>query len=215
MVTNTLGRNDLARTKKIKTHDWSPIGCKAVVTGWSEPCDAGEFGQAAIGAATGKDGDDVDGFRDQGTRDGDDGFLDELLEPAQCSERGAGMDGADAARMACAPGLEQIESLGAAHLADRNAIGPQAQRRTDQIRQRDHAVLGAQRHEIRRLALKFSRVFDENDPIRGLGDFRQQRVGQRRLAAGGAAGDQDVLARCDRAFATRSAWSEVMIPAAT
>ena len=105
-----------------------PLRLKAVVAGRSEPCDAGEFGQAAIGAATGKNGDDVDGLRDQGARDGDDGFLDELLEPAQRAERGARVDGADAAGMTRAPGLEQIERLGAADLADRNAIGPQAQR---------------------------------------------------------------------------------------
>ena len=45
---------------------------------------------AAIGTAPGKNGDDVDGFGDQGTRDGNDGFLDELLKPAQGAKRGAG-----------------------------------------------------------------------------------------------------------------------------
>ena len=58
----------------------------------------------------------------------DDGFLDQLLEPAQRSERRARVDGADAAGMTGAPGLEQIERLGTADLADRDAIGPQAQR---------------------------------------------------------------------------------------
>src|SRR6201997_4804465 len=105
-----------------------PYCGEAVVTGRPEACDAGELGQAAIGAATGKDGDDVDGLRNQGTRDGDDGFLDQLLEPAQCSERGARMDGADATRMSGAPGFEQVESLRTAHFPDRNTIGSQAQR---------------------------------------------------------------------------------------
>src|ERR1700757_3089665 len=93
-----------------------------------------ELGQAAIGAAPGKDGDDVDGLRNQSTRDGDDGFLDQLLEPAQCSERGARMDGADATRMSGAPGFEQVESLRTAHFPDWNAIGSQAQRGAHQIR---------------------------------------------------------------------------------
>src|SRR6202007_2878282 len=101
---------------------------EAVVTGRPEACDAGEFGQAAIGAATGKDGDDVDGFRNQGTRDGDDGFLDQLLEPAQCSERGDLMNGPDATRMSGAPGFEQVESLRTAHFPDWNAIGSKTQR---------------------------------------------------------------------------------------
>ena len=77
----------------------------------------------AIGAAPGKDGDDVDGFGDQRTRDGDDGFLNELLEPAQRSNRGARMNGADTARMTRAPGLEQIERLCTTDLPNRNAIG--------------------------------------------------------------------------------------------
>src|SRR6516165_7720183 len=105
-----------------------PYCGEAVVTGRPEACDAGELGQAAIGAAPGKDGDDVDGLRNQGTRDGDDGFLDQLLEPPQCSERGARMDGADATRMSGAPGFEQVESLRTAHLPDWNAIGSKTQR---------------------------------------------------------------------------------------
>jgi len=56
-----------------------------------------------------------------------------LLKPAQGAERGAGMDGADAAGMSGAPGLQQIERLRATHLADRNAVGPQTQRRADKI----------------------------------------------------------------------------------
>ena len=88
----------------------------------------GELGQAAIGAAPGKDGDDIDGLRNQGTRDGDDGFLDELLQSAQRADRGAGVQRADATGMAGAPGFEEVERLGAAHLADGNAIGPQTER---------------------------------------------------------------------------------------
>ena len=162
-----------------------------------EPCDEGEFGEPARGAAAGEHGDDVDGLGDQRARHGDDGFLDELLEAAQRAERGAGVDGADAAGMAGAPGLQQVERLGAAHLADRNAVGAQAQRRAHEIGERGDAVLGAQRHEVRRGALQLARVLDQHDAVVGLGDFGEQRVGERGLAGRGAAGDEDVAALGD------------------
>ena len=118
-----------------------------------------------------------------------------------CSRRrsapiaGAGMDGADAAGMAGAPGLEQVERFGAAHLADRDAVGAQAQRGADEIGERDDAVLGAQRDEVGRGALQLARVLDQDDAIGGLRDFGEQRVGERGLAGRGAAGDEDVRAR--------------------
>ena len=109
----------------------------------------------------------------------------------------AGVDGADAAGMAGAPSLQQVERFGAADLADRNAVGAQAQRGAHEIGQRDHAVLGAQRHEIRRGALQLARILDQHDAIGCLGDLGEQRVGERGLAGRGAAGDEDVLARGD------------------
>ena len=129
---------------------------------------------------------------------GHDGFLDELLEAAQRSEGGAGMQGADAAGMAGAPGLQEVQGLGAAHLADRDAIGPQAQRRSHEIGKRGGAVLGAERHQVRRGALQFAGVLDQHDPVAGLGDLRQERVDQRRLAGRGAAGDEDIAALANR-----------------
>ena len=124
--------------------------------------------------AAGEHRDDVDGLGDQGARNGDDGFLDELLEPAQRADAGAGVDGADAAGMAGAPGLEEIERLGAAHLADRDAVGAQAQRGAHEIGERDDAVLGAQRDQVGRLALKLAGIFDQHDAVGGLGDFGEQ-----------------------------------------
>ena len=44
--------------------------------------------------------------------------LNELFHAAQCADRAAGVDGADLARMAGAPGLEQFERFGAAHFAN-------------------------------------------------------------------------------------------------
>src|SRR4051812_26797782 len=98
-------RRLFARSKK--QYSWFvPYCCEAVVTGRREARDAGELSQATVGTPTGQDGDDVDGFRNQGTRDGDDSFLDELLEPAQRADCGACMDGADAARVPRAPGFD-------------------------------------------------------------------------------------------------------------
>ena len=50
----------------------------------------------------------------------------ELLEASQRANAGTGMDGADPARMAGAPGFKEVESFGPAHLADRDAIRAQA-----------------------------------------------------------------------------------------
>ena len=77
----------------------------AVVAVRPQPFDAGKLGQPARGTAPGKDGNKVDGFRDQSARDRDDGLLNELFKATQRADAGARMDGADAARMARAPGF--------------------------------------------------------------------------------------------------------------
>ena len=48
---------------------------------------------------------------------------------------------------ASAPGFQQVQRLGPAHLADGNAVGAQAQRGADEIGERGDPVLGAQRDE--------------------------------------------------------------------
>src|SRR3546814_4338386 len=83
--------------------------------GGIEPFDANEFGKAALAAAAGQDDDDVDRLGDQRARDMRYGFKDQLLEPVQRGACRSGMDRADAAGMAGAPRLEQIERFGAAH----------------------------------------------------------------------------------------------------
>ncbi len=94
--------------------------------------------------------------------------------------------------------FKQVERLRAAHLADRNAVGPKTQRRTDEIGQRGGAVLGAQRDEVRRGALQLARILDQHDAVAGLGDLGEERVDQRGLAGRGAAGDEHVLALAHR-----------------
>jgi hypothetical protein len=46
--------------------------------------------------------------------------------------------------------------------------------------------------------LKFARIFDQHDPIGGLGHLGQKRVGQRCLAGRRAASDEYVLTPSDR-----------------
>ena len=94
----------------------------------ARPSVAVDDGEELGDDTAGEDGDDFDRFGDQRTRHGDDGFLDELFETAQSAEPGPGVDSADAAGMAGAPGLQEVERLGPAHFADRNAVGPQPQR---------------------------------------------------------------------------------------
>ena len=104
----------------------------------------------------------------------------------------------DAAGMAGAPRLEEVERLRAAHLADGNAIGTKPQRRTDEIGERGRAIFGAKRDEVRRGALQLARILDQHDAVAGLGDFGEESVDQRGFAGGGAAGDEHVLAFAHR-----------------
>ena len=83
-----------------------------------------ELDQPPFGSPARKHRDDVDGFGDERTRNGNDRFLYKLLKPPQGAERGAGVDRSNPARVASAPGLQKIKSFGTANLADRNAVRP-------------------------------------------------------------------------------------------
>jgi len=67
--------------------------------------------------------------------------------------------------MAGAPRLQEVQRFGAAHLADRDAVGPQSQRGADEVRERGDAVLGAQGHEVGRATLQLPGIFDQDDPV--------------------------------------------------
>src|SRR5438034_6772814 len=109
------------------------------------------------------------------------------------------MDGADAAWVTGAPSLEQVERLGTADLADRDAVRTQSERGADKVRQCGYAVLGPKCYKVGRLALKFAGVFDQHDAIAGFCHLRQKRVGQRRLAGRCPTGNEDVFTSGDRA----------------
>lgn len=98
----------------------------AVVAVRPQPFDAGKLGKPARGTAPGKDGNKVDSLGDQGARDGDDSLLDELFKATKRADAGAGVNGADPARMAGAPRFQKVEGFRSAHLANGDAIRAQA-----------------------------------------------------------------------------------------
>ena len=99
--------------------------------------------------------------------------------------------------MAGAPGLQEVERLRAPHLPDRDAVGTEPERGLDEIGKGGRAVLGAERHEVRRRALQLARILDQDDAVVGPRDLGEQRVDERCLAGGGAAGDEHVPALGD------------------
>ena len=120
-----------------------------------------------------------------------------------CSRRRSAPSAEPACRVPTPPGWPVPQalsrsSLGPADLADGDAVRAQPQRRAHQVRQADHAVSGAQRHQVRGRALQLAGILDQHHAVAGLGHLGQQRVDQGGLACGGAAGDQDVAALDDR-----------------
>src|SRR3546814_3465021 len=94
----------------------------AIIPLGGEALDTSELGQAARRSSTRKHRDHVDGFRDQCARDRDDGLLDQLLEASKCANGCCGVDRSDAAGVPRAPSLQEIERLGAPHLADGDPV---------------------------------------------------------------------------------------------
>lgn len=135
--------------------------------GGIKPIHRGEFGQPALHAPSGQDGDHVDRLCNQRAGHGDDDLLDQLLHAVQGTYGGARMQRADAAGMACAPCLEQIQCLGTAHLTNRDTIRPQAQGRAHQFGQGHDAVARTERDKVGRSTLQFARIFDQHDPVVG------------------------------------------------
>jgi hypothetical protein len=83
--------------------------------------------RCARAASARQDGDQIDGLRNESTRNRNDRLLNELFEPSQRAEGRARVNGADPTGMSGAPGFQQVERFGTAHLADRYAIRPKPQ----------------------------------------------------------------------------------------
>ena len=99
--------------------------------------------------------------------------------------------------MAGVHGLEHVERLGAANLADDDAVGAHAQGVADELANLDLAAAfdvrrpRLERHDMVLLQLKLGGVLDRDDALVA-GNERAHRVERRRLTGAGTAGDQDV-----------------------
>jgi len=96
--------------------------------------------------------------------------------------------------MAGIPGLQHVECLGAADFADNDPVGTQAQGRADKVCERHRSRLGPQLHRIARRRNKFARVFEDDQPVAGQGDFGKEGIGECCLAGACAADHENVLA---------------------
>ena len=172
--------------------------------------DARHLARAALQPA-GLD-DQVDGrrkLRPQGAdRQLEAGHADHGLQPRQGVARGIGVNGGHRAFMAGVHGLDHVERLGAAALADDDPVGPHSQRVLDQVGRRhgpaalDIAGTRLQAHDVVLLQLQLGRVFDRDDAMIGMDEARE-RVQERRLARAGPARDDDVQPRLHGPFHER------------
>ena len=102
------------------------------------------------------------------------------------------MDGGNAAGVAGAPDLHQVQGFAATHFADDHAVRPQAHRGPHQLGHRHDASAGAQRHMVAGCALQLDGVFEHKHAVARGGDLRKQGIGECGFAAARRPGDQDV-----------------------
>src|SRR5690606_28785190 len=124
---------------------------------------------------------------------------DHALQTAEALARAVGVQRAHRAVVAGVHGLQQVERLRSAHLADDDPLGTHAQAVAHQVAHGDLALAlkvgrpGLQPDDVRLLQLQFGRVLAGDDALVEL-DGAGQAVEQGRLAGAGAAGDDDVAA---------------------
>ena len=122
---------------------------------------------------------------------------DHRFEARERLARVVGVQRAHRAVVAGVHGLQQVERLGSAHLADDDALRPHAQAVAHQVAHGDLAFafeVGRPRlqpHHVRLLQLQLGRVLAGDDALVVV-DVAGQAVEQRGLAGAGAAGDQGV-----------------------
>jgi hypothetical protein len=100
--------------------------------------------------------------------------------------------------MSGAPGFQEIERFSPAHLANWDTIRAQSQGGADEIGQRRDAILRAQRHQIRSLALKLTCILDQDHAVGGLRHLGEQGVDERRLAGRRPTSNEYIAAFLDR-----------------
>jgi len=130
------------------------------------------------------------------------GHQDQVLEAVQCVARAVRVDRGERSVMARVHGLEHVQHLVAAHLADHDAVGTHTERVPDEVALRDRAAsfdvrrTGLEPHHVRLLELELRRVLDRDDAL-ALGDVAREDVEERRLAGARTARDQGVDPRAD------------------
>jgi hypothetical protein len=154
--------------------------------------------------------DDVDGGRDlMPDRDGRHRLerqQREGLETRSGLGNTVGVHGRERPVVARVEGLQHVERLGPAHLADDDAIGSHAERGAHQVAHAHRAdPLGVrgprlEAHDVLLLEPQLGRLLDGHDALVGP-DRAGQRVEQARLAGARATGDDDVGAAGDEAAA--------------
>ena len=128
-------------------------------------------------------------------REIDAGHRHHALDAAERVARRVRVHGRQRAVVARVHRLQHVERLGAAHLADDDAVRPHAQAVAHEVALGDLAFAFDVRrprfeaHDVRLLQLQLGRVLDRDDAL-VLRDEARQHVEQRRLAGAGAARDQ-------------------------
>ena len=122
---------------------------------------------------------------------------DERLEPVQGVEGAVGVARRHRPVVAGVQRLDEADHLGAAHLADHQAVGAQAQRRVEQSLERyGGGALGAARarfqaDQVVDGGVQFGGVLERDDAFAGT-RAGEQAAQERRLSRGGGAGDDGV-----------------------
>ena len=125
------------------------------------------------------------------------GHQHEHLEPVQRVARRVRVDRGQRPVVAGVHRLEHVERLGAADLADDDAVGPHPERVANEVADAHLALaLDVRRARLERDDVpleqpKLGRVLDRDDPLLA-GDERGDGVQERRLPGAGTARDQDV-----------------------
>ena len=137
---------------------------------------------------------DVDDVREKRSRRGGDDFFEELADPIEHPACVVGVDGGDAAGVACVPGLGQLEGgRPSPDLSDHDSIGPRAKRVEDGPLPTVDRLLDEDLELVLGGALQLPHVLDDVEAVRGLlGDLVKDGVRQRGLAAARGAAHEDV-----------------------
>jgi len=121
-------------------------------------------------------------------------FADKLLKTVKSVCSAIGVNGCNAAGMTGRPSFQKIERFTAANLADDDAVRAKTKGRTHELAH-GNGWLRAKGYAILCRALELTRVFQKEDAVIFIRDFREKRIGQRRFAGPCSAYDKNILPR--------------------